>query len=76
MCKRSELKHTAESQFYVTTGSPLTFLDNEYVVFGRVIKGMDFIESIGSSIDKLSTVNEKAAGSYKIVDSGVFKADQ
>ena len=28
MCKRNGLKHTNESQFYVTTGAPLTFLDN------------------------------------------------
>mmetsp|Transcript_1582 Transcript_1582/g.1919 ORF Transcript_1582/g.1919 Transcript_1582/m.1919 type:complete len:129 (+) Transcript_1582:409-795(+) len=28
MCKRSGLKHTNESQFYITTGAPLSFLDN------------------------------------------------
>ena len=44
MCKRSGLKHTNESQFYITTGAPLSFLDNQTVVFGRVISGMQFIE--------------------------------
>lgn len=28
MCKRSGIKHTNESQFYITMGAPLTFLDN------------------------------------------------
>ena len=28
MCKRNGLKHTNDSQFYITTGAPLTFLDN------------------------------------------------
>lgn len=37
MCKRSQLKHTNECQFYITLGAPLNFLDNENVVFGRVI---------------------------------------
>lgn len=37
MCKRNGLKHTNESQFYVTMSAPLTFLDNKNVIFGRVI---------------------------------------
>ena len=44
MCKRSGLKHSNESQFYITTGAPLSFMDNVNVVFGRVISGMHFIE--------------------------------
>lgn len=56
MCKRSGIKHTNNTQFYITTGAPLGFLDNENVVFGRVISGMHFIESI----EKLETVNEKS----------------
>lgn len=73
MCKRSGLKHSNESQFYITTGAPLTFLDNENVVFGRVISGMHFIESI----EKLDTVNEKSAnGPVKIGASGVFRAKE
>ena len=48
MCKRSELKHTAESQFYITTAAHLTFMDNQYVVFGRVIQGMRAIESFNN----------------------------
>ena len=63
MCKRSGLKHSGDTQFYITTGAPLTFLDNENVVFGRVVSGMHFIESI----EKLETVNEKSAnGPVKI----------
>ena len=58
MCKRSGLKHTNESQFYITTGAPLSFMDNVNVVFGRVIKGMHFIEQ---HIDCLELVNERSA---------------
>jgi cyclophilin family peptidyl-prolyl cis-trans isomerase len=57
MCKRSGLKHTNESQFYVTMGAPLTFLDNQNVVFGRVIFGMEVLRQI----ERLETINEKAA---------------
>jgi cyclophilin family peptidyl-prolyl cis-trans isomerase len=71
MCKRSGLKHTNESQFYITTGAPLDFLDNENVVFGRVVSGMHFIESI----EKLETVNEKSAnGPVKIETCSQFCA--
>ena len=43
MCKRSGIKHTNESQFYITMGAPLTFLDSQNVVFGRVIIGMEVL---------------------------------
>lgn len=69
MCKRSSQKHTNETQFYITTGAPLSFLDNSNVVFGRVILGMAFIDKI----EKLETVNEKSANlPVTIKASGVF----
>ena len=37
MSKKDGLKHTNLCQFYVTTGTPLSFMNNKYVVFGRVI---------------------------------------
>jgi len=40
MCKRKSYAHSNECQFYVTTATPLSFLDTKYVVFGRVISGM------------------------------------
>ena len=55
MCKRSGLKHSNESQFYITTGAPLSFLDNQNVVFGRVISGMRALKMI----ERLPLVNEK-----------------
>lgn len=55
MCKKKGYKHTNESQFYVTTTSPLSFLDNKYVVFGRVISGMRALKLI----DKSEQVNER-----------------
>lgn len=71
MCKRSGIKHSNESQFYITLGAPLQFLDNENVVFGRVIKGMDKLSQIG----QLETVNEKSVfGPVTISAAGVFKA--
>lgn len=73
MCKRSGLKHTNETQFYITTGSPLTFLDNECVAFGRVIRGMDFIDKI----EKLDTVNEKSANMpVQVCSAGIFKQEE
>jgi cyclophilin family peptidyl-prolyl cis-trans isomerase len=38
-------------------GAPLTFLDNQNVVFGRVIFGMEVLRQI----ERLETINEKAA---------------
>lgn len=70
MCKRSALKHTNETQFYITTGAPLSFLDNSSVVFGRVISGMHFVDMI----DKLECVNEKSANMpVQICGTGVFQ---
>ena len=62
MCKRNGLKHTNESQFYITTGSPLTFLDNQNVVFGRVVQGMRAFKLI----EKLETTNEKPNEPVKV----------
>lgn len=56
MCKRAGLAHTNESQFYITTNSPLDFLDGENVVFGRIVRGYSTIEKIES----LAGPNEKA----------------
>ena len=71
MCKQSGLKHTNSTQFYITTSAPLNFLDNVNVVFGRVISGMHFIESI----EKLETINEKSSNGPVLIESaGVFIA--
>lgn len=68
MCKRNGLKHTNESQFYITTGAPLTFLDNNNVIFGRVVSGMRAIRLI----EKMETVNEKPTETVKIAEAGIF----
>ena len=54
MCKRDGVAHTNESQFYVTLGGPLPFLDNQCVVFGRVVSGF----RVFRQIEKLDTTNE------------------
>ena len=69
MCKRNGLKHTNESQFYVTTGAPLTFLDSQNVVFGRVIQGMRAFKLV----EKLETTNEKPNDPVKISKAGAYK---
>jgi len=46
----------------------LQFLDNKYVVFGRVIQGMRIIKII----DKLQCVNERPTSQVRIVDGGVY----
>lgn len=55
MCKRSGVPHTNECQFYVTTGAPLTFLDGQTVIFGRVIEGF----RVFKLIEKMDCINEK-----------------
>lgn len=72
MCKRSGVKHSNETQFYITLGAPLEFLDNENVVFGRVVMGMDTLARVG----QLDTENEKScAGPVKISKAGKFTAE-
>ena len=72
MCKRSQLKHTNECQFYITLGAPLNFLDNENVVFGRVIQGMHLIEQV----ENLPTVNEKpVSGPVRIAECGTLTVE-
>ena len=68
MSKRNGLSHTNESQFYITMGAPLTFLDNKNVVFGRVIMGMRALKLI----EKLETTNEKPNEAVKISQAGPY----
>lgn len=42
---RSEFPDSASSQFYITLAEA-NFLDGNYAVFGRVIKGMDLVQKI------------------------------
>ena len=68
MCKRNGLSHTNESQFYITMGAPLTFLDNKNVIFGRVIMGMRTLKLI----EKLETTNEKPNEPVQVVSCGPY----
>jgi len=71
MCKRRGFAHSNESQFYITTSGPLTFLDNKYVVFGRVIMGMRVIRML----DKSECVGEKPVQQAKIVGAGIYQTE-
>ena len=68
MCKRNGLSHTNGSQFYITMGAPLTFLDNKNVIFGRVIMGMRALKLI----EKLETTNEKPNDPVKVIGAGAY----
>ena len=73
MCKRTGLKHTNESQFYITLGAPLTFLDNHSVVFGRVISGFDCLQRFGlesSYLEESFITEEGAPSDVKLIASG------
>ena len=72
MCKRSGIPHTNECQFYVTTGAPLTFMDGETVIFGRVVEGY----RVFKLIEKMDTVNEKPHPSVTVGSAGVHKIAQ
>ena len=56
----------------MTTGAPLSFMDGEYVIFGRVIEGMDNLREIES----FDTNNEKPNESVKIVNCGAYRKDK
>jgi cyclophilin family peptidyl-prolyl cis-trans isomerase len=42
---RAQDPDSAGSQFYITLG-PAHFLDGQYTVFGRVVKGMEVVDGI------------------------------
>lgn len=65
MCKRKNIPNTGECQFYVTLGAPLSFLDGQTVIFGRIIEGF----SVFKLLEKMDTVNEKPHPSVKIENS-------
>ena len=71
MCKKNGLSHTNESQFYVTMGAPLTFLDNKNVIFGRVVIGMRALKLI----EKLETTNERPNEPVKVVKAGSYTVE-
>lgn len=71
MCKRNGIADTNQCQFYVTLGVFLSFLDNQCVVFGRVIQGF----RIFKLIDKLETVNEIPNPPVQIEECGDFKIE-
>jgi len=69
MCKRGGIPNSNECQFYVTLGSPLTFMDGKTVVFGRVVEGF----RVFKLIEKLDLVNEKPAQPVRVVSAGVHE---
>lgn len=56
---RSQDPDSAGSQFYLTL-APADFLDGEYTVFGKVIEGMDVVDSlaVGDRITSVSAIGK------------------
>ena len=50
----------------------MSFLDNKYVVFGRVISGMRAFKMI----EKLDIINERPVQTVKIVEAGDFNTKE
>ena len=71
MCRKNSLSHTNESQFYVSMGAPLTFLDNKNVIFGRVIMGMRTLKLV----EKLDCTNEKPNETVKVIEAGPYTVE-
>lgn len=72
MCHRNSDPHSNECQFYVTLGAPLSFLDNQTVVFGRVVEGFRAFRLI----EKMELINETPSPTVTIDQSGVYKVEK
>ena len=68
MCRSRDLANTNECQFYITTGSNVSHLDNLNVVFGRVVSGLRIIKLV----EKLDCVNEKPTTLVKVTSAGTY----
>jgi cyclophilin family peptidyl-prolyl cis-trans isomerase len=71
MCHRGGVPNSNECQFYVTLGAPLSFLDGQNVVFGRVIDGF----RVFKVIEKMDLVNERPNPGVMIEEAGVYKIE-
>ncbi|KAL5007704.1 hypothetical protein ScPMuIL_016510 [Solemya velum] len=56
------------SQFFITLNKA-RWLDNKHVVFGKVVKGMDVLKTIGDVPTNVETAEPKKV--IKIIDSGI-----
>ena len=67
--------HTNASQFYITLGNR-SYLDGDYTVFGRVIAGMDVVNSIvqGDTIRSISIIRVGKKAEQFIVTTESFTA--
>ena len=72
MCKRGGYANSNESQFYITLGAPLSFMDRTNVIFGRVVNGMRTFRLI----EKMDTVNERPSTKVSIDAADMYKIDQ
>ncbi len=71
---RSNDPNSAGSQFFICHGAP-TFLDHQYTVFGKLIKGDDVLEKIGTTATHPPDRPNKRMGveSIKIVPADSIK---
>lgn len=64
---RGESNDSASSQFFICYSDEDTFLDGNYAAFGKVIEGMDVVDSFCDVELKTNSIGEKAVPATPIV---------
>ena len=73
MVKRAGLPNTNNFEFYVTLAAPLTFMDKNYVAFGRVVQGFKAFKKI----EKIQLdINQKPETICKIDICGEYNYEE
>jgi cyclophilin family peptidyl-prolyl cis-trans isomerase len=62
---RAASPNSANSQFFIVTKDS-RFLDNQYTVFGRVVKGMEFVDMIKKGDGRNGEVSKPADAMLKV----------
>ena len=58
---RSMMPDSASSQFFICYTDDCTFLDGNYAAFGKVIEGMESVDSFLSEYRTYNSMGEKAS---------------
>ena len=67
-------KNTNNSQFFITF-KKTTWLDNKHVVFGQVVKGLDFLKKLEKQ-ETMKDGNDRPKETITIVDCGEIAAEK
>ena len=69
MCQHNNQANSNQCQFYITTNSPLSFMDGKNVVFGRVVDGL----RVFKMIEKETCLNERPNCVSTITEASVYR---